>query len=435
MQEAMCFVKKILIPTALLFCLCSAALAENSNTITSLGWKDCVALALRSNPDLASSRQTREASRSSYHGSFNGLLPQVTLSNSYNDSGGNSGGSSKGGSGPATWQAQGSVNLNLINAAQIANVRTSAAQLTQSEANLRQASSLLRFNLRKAYAQLLFAQKSVEVSRSIKERRQKNAQLVTLRYDSGRESKGNMLRAKAQLLQANADLAQALREVRTAQKSLDRQLGLDDFSAMTVTGTFDAQEVPDLPSNEASLLIGRPDILVQEAAVKIAEANLNQSKSSLWPNLSLNYSRFGTDTSEFPSSFGWSFAGILSYPLFGSGPTATYFAVAAAKKNLERSKLDLRSVREQAVVDIETSWSGFAGAIDQSGVQSALLDAARQRNDEADVRYASGLMSYDNWEIIASDRVSQERQAIQAQLNAMNAQAAWEKSLGKMLEE
>ena len=73
--------------------------------------------------------------------------------------------------------------------------------------------------------------------------------------------------------------------------------------------------------------------------------------------------------------------------------------------------------------------------MDQAVVADALLDAARVRNDEADIRYDSGLMTYDNWEIIASDRINQERQAIQAQLNEFNAAATWANALGKQLEE
>jgi len=86
-------------------------------------------------------------------------------------------------------------------------------------------------------------------------------------------------------------------------------------------------------------------------------------------------------------------------------------------------------------VDLETTWSGYASAYDQVKVQHALLEAARQRNDEADVRYASGLLTYDNWEIIASDRISTEKQAISSDFNAVVSQASWEKSIGKELGE
>src|SRR3989338_2104474 len=90
-------------------------------------------------------------------------------------------------------------------------------------ANFRRAPPPLPSNLPRAFTELLFSQTSIEVSRTILERRQRNAQLVALRYDSGRESRGNMLRSRAQALQAQTDLAAALRDLRTSQKSLQRR--------------------------------------------------------------------------------------------------------------------------------------------------------------------------------------------------------------------
>ncbi|MCB4792552.1 MAG: TolC family protein [Elusimicrobia bacterium] len=405
--------------------------AQSPDAGSILSWPDCVSLALRNNPFLASSRHSLEASKSSYYGSYNSLMPQVSLSHSYSDSSSSLPGS-------ANWQTAGSARLNIFNKSQITSIKTSQAFFSQSEISLRQASSTLRLNLRRAFYQLLFAQKKIEVSQIIMKMRQDEGQLVSLRYDSGTEYKGNMQRAEAQLLQAKADLAQALRDLRIAQRAINQQLGLDDFTVIKVTSTLNIQEPGDLPKDEVSLLRNRPDIGLQGIVVRIAELNLKQAKSSTWPNLSASYSLSSQGQDEFStglagSESAWGVS--LSYPLFGSGPTATYYAIETAKNNLKKAKQDLRTAVQEAISDIETTWSDFAGAVDQAKVQAALLEAARTRNDEANIRYDSGLMTYDNWEIITSDRINQERQVIQAQLNALVAQAAWENALGKQLEE
>ncbi|MBI3565683.1 MAG: hypothetical protein HY079_10845, partial [Elusimicrobia bacterium] len=79
--------------------------------------------------------------------------------------------------------------------------------------------------------------------------------------------------------------------------------------------------------------------------------------------------------------------------------------------------------------------ASYANAVDQVGSQRAQLEASRQRNDEADVRYASGLLSFDNWTVIVSQRVSDEQSAVSSVRDAVVAQAAWEKALGKVLGE
>ncbi|MDE2290607.1 MAG: TolC family protein, partial [Elusimicrobia bacterium] len=154
------------------------------------------------------------------------------------------------------------------------------------------------------------------------------------------------------------------------------------------------------------------------------------------PTLTGSYSRSWADAGELPSrSAKWAAEALLSYPILSGGPTATYYSVLASRRSLEKAEEDLRTTREAAVVDLETSWSAYARADDEVKVSAALLDAAVQRNDEADIRYNSGLLSFDNWELIVTDRVNAERAALSARLTAATAQAAWERALGKGLGE
>jgi len=395
--------------------------------VKTLTWDDCVAIALGKNPDLLSAARASEASKASYLQSYNGLMPNLTLSDSYN--------SSKLLNGAPNYTAQAAANVNLFNAGTIASIRSNKARFTGSTAALRNESATLRQALRRAYAQVLSAEKTVEVNRQIVDMRRTSAQLVTLRYQSGHEYKGNMMEANAQLFQAEAALAQAFRDLRTARRGLDRQLGLDELAEITATGALVAAAPPELPRMQ-DFLEGRPDVAQQEAVVAGASAAVLAAESPLFPSLTGNYTRFRSGTAEFPpSGYGWLAGATLSYPLFGGGPTSTYYGVKSARRGLEKSEQDLRSVRDSALLDLETSWSSYATAVDAVQVDDALLESARQRNAEADIRYASGLLTFDNWEVIVTERVSAEESAIQAQLNAVTAQATWEKSLGRALGE
>ncbi len=86
-----------------------------------LTWQDCVRETARHNPDLLSSLQALESSRAQYKGSYNGLLPSLTVSNSYTDSSSRSGNSNS--SDTENWAAAGTANLNLFNLAQWANIQ------------------------------------------------------------------------------------------------------------------------------------------------------------------------------------------------------------------------------------------------------------------------------------------------------------------------
>ncbi|OGS39330.1 MAG: hypothetical protein A2506_06010, partial [Elusimicrobia bacterium RIFOXYD12_FULL_66_9] len=361
-----------------------------------LTWEECVAEAARANPALASSRLSLDASRASYYGSWNGLLPRLSLTNSVSES--NS-------SRQPAWGASASASISLFDMGNIASVRSASASLSAAEASLRRSSADLRSSLRRAFSALIFAQAYVEVARSILEIRRHDSELVTLRYESGRESKGNMLRGKAQTLQAEVALASAERDLRSTRREMARQLGREGFEEFTASGTFSAAAPPARPDDFRTMLALRPDVALSEASVRSAQASRSQASSNLWPSLSANYSRSRSDSVEFPSArTGWSAGASLSYPLFGGGPTATYFSVTGARRSYEKAVSDLSATRQQALSDFESAWSDFADAADGVRVQDALLAAARQRNDEADIRYASGLLSFDNWEVIVSDR-------------------------------
>jgi len=76
-----------------------APLAAETNT--PLTWQDCVRLAAAKNPQLLSALRAQEAGRAQYYGSYNGIFPHLSLTNSYSDSKQSGFGESK------SWQAQG----------------------------------------------------------------------------------------------------------------------------------------------------------------------------------------------------------------------------------------------------------------------------------------------------------------------------------------
>ncbi len=395
--------------------------------VQTLTWEDCVALAAIKSPTLVSSNYALEASRASYLASFNGLLPTLTLSNGY--------ASANTASKPA-YTAQGVASMNIFNMGQVAAIKSASAGYSQAEANLRQTSASLRFSLRQAFAQAYFAEKNIEVAKKILEIQTKNAEEVALKYQSGKEYKGNMMDAQAKVLQSQAGLDQVLRSLRTSRRSLDQQLGLDEFSETAVTGTVVAQTPPDFPNRMEDFLAFRPDVAVQEAVVKTQRAAVNSAESPLWPSLVANYARNRGGFTEFPNTtYGWTAGATLSYPLFGGGLTSAYYNSKSAKRGLDKTEQDLRTVRDAAIVDLESTWAAYANTMDQLQFQEAALASARQRNNEAEIRYASGLLSFDNWEVIVGEWVNAEQSAIQARLSAVIAQAAWEKSLGKALGE
>jgi len=164
-------------------------------------------------------------------------------------------------------------------------------------------------------------------------------------------------------------------------------------------------------------------------------AGLSSARSTLWPSLSASYSRTASGAGYFPDTLHWSAGAVVSYPLFGGGITSTYDSVKAARYTLEKAEQDLRSTFNQVRSGIESAWANFADSVDQVQVQDQFLEAVRQRNDESLIRYSSGLMSFEDWELAVADLVKYEKGVIQAERDAVVSEAAWDQASGKLLEE
>lgn len=395
-----------------------------------LTWQDCVTRVARRNPDLLSAQHALEAGQAQYRGSFNTLLPHLSLTNTYT----NSNRSVTTSSGSEFWQSQFGASLDVFNIADWASIRTASANYAQSQANRRASSANVLVSLYKAFAGLLYAQEQRQVANAIHSLWKTNAQMISLRYESGRESKGNKMRTDAQLLQAESDLAQASRDLRVAQQVLGQALGEHQFLALSVTGTWTASLLPSEPSDFERWVDRSPRVLAQQAVVAQVNASLQNAHSALWPSLSVNYNRGYQSGSEFPTSNPyWTVTGQISYPLFGSGPTAAYFASAAARRTLEKVEEDLISLRHQVRSDLESAWSALAQAQDQVRVQGAFLEAARQRRKESDIRYQSGLMPFEEWHLVVVDLVNFEKSHLKSKQTLALTEAQWRFAQGEQL--
>lgn len=395
-----------------------------------LTWMDCVKKAAENNPDLRAAVRAQEASRATYYGSYNGILPQLDLTHSYSDRSGLGSGRSR------LWQAEGTASLNVIDFNEWASIRSAAASWRQTQANVRVASSTVLLNLYRAFASLLYAQQEIGVATNIRDLWKTNAQMIDLRYDSGRESKGNALRTQAESLQADMALKQAGRDVQIAKRQLAQALGQENYTSLEVTGSFAGRGGLQESPNMESILDELPAIQAQKAAVDKTKANVSAAKSSLFPTLSLSYSRGFSDTSEFPTTNpSWTFTGLLRYPLFGGGPTQTYYSTVSANRLYEKSLLDLRSLRDQTLTSLENAWSSFVQAQDQVQVQEAFLKSAVQRKQEADTLYQAGLMSFQDWQVITTDYVNFQKSHLAAQQTLLAAEGQWRFTSGEQLGE
>jgi hypothetical protein len=91
----------------------------------------------------------------------------------------------------------------------------------------------------------------------------------------------------------------------------------------------------------------------------------------------------------------------------------------------------LRATDADIVVSLQKALTDFSDAIDQSEVNAAYLLAEQVRAEIGRSQYASGMLSFEDWDRIESDLISRQKSDLSGRRNAVTAEANWDKAQGK----
>jgi outer membrane protein TolC len=79
---------------------------------------------------------------------------------------------------------------------------------------------------------------------------------------------------------------------------------------------------------------------------------------------------------------------------------------------------------------LEEAFAAHQDAAERVDVQENFYEAARVRAEIARSQYSSGLLSFDDWDIIENELISREKEILAARRDAARAEAAWESAQG-----
>jgi outer membrane protein TolC len=431
-----------------------------------LTWGECVRLAKANNPQLISSREIIRQNRAAVGAARSGYLPQISanlgasiskqngglsaearpedyststgvnrlLQQGGTTSGGRTAGSTTGSGRTESYSYEVTGSQMLFDGLKtVYDVRSAQSLVDYARYQYTLASSQLRHDLRLAFVQLLKAQESIGISKEIVARWKKNRALVLMRYKAGREHRGSLMNAEANLAQAQYQLLQSQRSVAVAQRGLLRQMGIYSFLPVHAYGSLAAAAVRDRNRPDFNDILNAHPLLLQ--TVKKKESALYDEKSQiagLSPVISATGSA-GRAANQFPpKTTSWS-AGIkATLPIFDGG--SRYYGIEKARAAHRQAEADEMSIREQVISDLEEKWTAWQNAIDFVGVQRKFLAAAEERARIAEAEYSIGLVQFDNWIIIEDDLAQKKRAYLDAKASELNAEAEWLLARGETLD-
>ena len=406
-------------------CICLSLTAVGAQEV--LTWQDCVKEALQNHPDLISAKEVVNQFKADKAITISTILPQINTEVSQYTS-------------MSTQNIKTDTSAYSITAQQLLfdgfktpyDIAAAAKNVKSAQYNYTVTSSDIRLRLRTAFAELLKAQELLTITEDILTRRKQNAELVGLLYEGGREHRGSLLTAQANLAQAEYDVTQARRSIDVAQRKLNKELGRTELKPIQVTGNLESIDPKRERPRFEALATSNPFLESLVAKKEAAKFSLKAAKAEFFPQIYANASAGRTDSGWPPHNDEWLVGVTLTLPIFDGG--RRWADVSKARSILNQSQADERSGRDSVILSLEQSWTAWQNAIDTVEVLIKFLQATEERAKITRAQYANGLISFDNWTIIEDNLVQAQKAFLDGEAAAVIAEAQWIQAQGGTLE-
>jgi outer membrane protein TolC len=251
--------------------------------------------------------------------------------------------------------------------------------------------------------------------------------MVQLKYESGREDKGSLMRIDADRTQARYNLEQDRRAQQNYSLALGQAIGRDDLTPLTVTGTM-AYGAP-APSIDLRQLIDQtPEHLIARSTVEKAVAGITSAQSSLYPSLSLSAGTSRSGPQWNADSSRWNIGFNLSYPFFTGGKNIYDIKIARSAK--AASDQSLRQTDQALATKLNSVYTSFIDAVANVGVREKYLAASETQSRITTQKYVNGLASYLDWYTFENDFINSQRSLLNARHDAVLSEAQFQNALG-----
>ncbi len=388
-----------------------------------LDWADCFSRVVSNHIELATARlRLREAEaevRSQQSVYYPDLTARAGVSTGARDSG-------------SGWEDTENVSASLNSSytlfdgfANRARVSRAEAELYAEKANFDQTRSNIEYDLRAAFAQQLYAQKLIELTRTIAERRKENARLVELRYDGGREHKGSLLLQRAQVASAVYDVSEAERALDLAQRRTANLMRSTEDDIL-LAGRLEAAAPPG-PVELDDLAKATPAWRSAEADLKSAEQGFRIARSERFPQISANASLSGSGESDLDTQ-SWQAGLSVSLPLFTGGRTSQDILISGMQR--ERARLRVEQTLLDLLEELQAALNRYRNRYERVQVLQEQLRAAQLRAEVARAQYEQGLISFQDWDSIENALISAQKNRLDGLRAAVEAEAAWRNAVG-----
>lgn len=314
------------------------------------------------------------------------------------------------------------ISQNVLNYSNFGSLESAQAQHRGKTATLSKTQAQLLRDLKVAFSTVQETQQALTLQKSILQRRQKNYEMVTLRYEGGKEDKGALLLSKANLEDTHATVLNNEADHTSAVAQLNLLLGNPAQDPLQVTGSPPLTP-PESAVDFESLMKSSPERQESLASEEASAAAVKTAKGKLLPTLDVTAQVGKYGDRLWPQTNGWSTGVTLNIPL---GDGSSYHQKQAASAESLAASFTRQSVENDLRLRLQKAHASYQESERQEKMAQSFLQAAQLRAEVARRKYETGLLSFDEWDRIESDLITRETTALRASLSRITAIADWE---------
>ena len=249
-----------------------------------------------------------------------------------------------------------------------------------------------------AFYDAFLAGQRVDVARQALELTTQTRDVVQQKFDQGRTSESDLLRARVQVANLRPEVTQAENLRQLSLTNLRNLLGIEAGVPISLQLTY-----PDSADWENEALDGlldrararRPEPLQAELEVRMRQKAVSVASADHYPSLSLsadyavNAYRERLGLNRWLRSKAWSATLSLSIPIFEGMRVSS--GVTQAKVDLSQARLRESAINKMVALDVEKASHDFVEARERLASQSETVRQAEEGYQIAQLRYQEGV--------------------------------------------
>ncbi len=350
--------------------------------------RECVLIGLKQNPLTEISLQNLKAVQEKVGEAWGGYYPSFKFASSYTFTAQQE----IMPIGPDAYDTRLFLRQTLFDAgATSALVKSIRHSITAQNFEVKKTAFDIVLSVKSAFYDVLKKRDLLEVSKIALQTAEKHLEQSKELYKEGLAPRSDVIKSEVQVSNARLDVIKAENALLSVKANLVTVMGqpvTTDFNVIS----YDEGLLPILLPFKDVLLLAhdqRPELKGSRARIESAKANIDQAKSGLYPNLSLDAS-YGWQQDQFsPSEKKWSIGLTVGIPIFEQLTTKSKINQATANLN------SLKAVETQTLrsieLDVQQAWLSLKETMERLDVTRKTLEQTEEDMRVSEGRYKEGL--------------------------------------------